>query len=397
MKCIYCKNEFDELSDEHVIQNAIGGLLTSKNICCSSCNSTLISKNIDVPFTNIFAPFSSLLDLKKSHSASSKPTYKAIASYNGKDYEVICKERKIIECIELKKELKEKFDKSIFEKMEAKEIKFSLNNNDFKQGLRKIAVNYALESNIDVDEIVGIEVENINGKVNNVSFNQLVIPFIPITLLDNAIENYKEEQLYHSLILFNKKNKLWCYIELFSTFKFYVLLNDNYKGKNINESYCQLVEKQDRTFEPIHIRRPKDVLIVANQYGIEPTMDEEELNQRIKKAILLKSNKQDFYIRNQRLVDNVCLKALLDNLKDKKRFEDFSNEFQYYIKQDPNSDIEDPKYYIDSSRYRVTFPNGESYPEIIMKLLSKDKNIANVYTQNKFNNISEYITKPRKR
>lgn len=394
MKCIYCENEFEELSDEHIIQNAIGGLLTSKKICCKECNNVLVSKNIDVPFTNIFSPMSSILNLNKSHSKKSKPSYKAIATYNSKEYEVICKDKKIIDCPELKKELKDRFDNSVLNKMKVKELKFNPTNISFKNGFRKIAINYAIDCGIDINDIEGIVREKENGKIKNVTLNQLVIPFIPITILDNAIERYKENSLYHSLCLFNTNNKLWCYIELFSTFKFYVLLNDDYKGKTINESYCQLVEKQDRTIPTFHINRPKDALIIAQMYNIKPTLDEEELNQRVKNAILSKSNKEDFYNRNNNLVEKVCLNPLfvvsqshstLYNVKREKVLNDYKNEFDYYLAKDQED------YRLDTTRYRQTFVNGESYPEIIMKLLTRDNKASEPYMIYKFEDVSEYI------
>ena len=396
MKCIYCEEEFDDLSDEHIIQNAIGGLLTSKKICCKECNNVLVSKNIDVPFTNIFSPMSSILNLNKSHNKKSKPSYKAIAIYEGKEYEVICRDKKIIDCPELKKELKGKFKESILEKMQVKEIKFNPSNNSFKNGFRKIAINYAIDCGVDINDIEGIAREKEDGKVTNVSLSQLVIPFIPITILDNAIEKYKEESLYHSLCLFNSKNKLWCYVELFSTFKFYVLLNDNYKGKDVNESYCQLVEKQDRTIPEFHIRSPKDALIIAQMYNVNPTCNEEELKQRVRGAILSKSNKEDYYARMNTLVEKVCLnplyvvaqaKSMVFDTTKEKVLKDYKNEFDYYLQIN-----EDDDYQLNTTRYRQSF-FGESYPEIIMRLLTKDNKASEPYMLYKFEDISRYIFK----
>ena len=48
--CIYCNREITTRSKEHVIQNALGGLYESEDICCPDCNN-FISKHIDAPFT----------------------------------------------------------------------------------------------------------------------------------------------------------------------------------------------------------------------------------------------------------------------------------------------------------------------------------------------------------
>lgn len=46
--CVYCGQEITTRSREHVIQNALGGLYESTDICCPQCNNYL-SKYIDVP------------------------------------------------------------------------------------------------------------------------------------------------------------------------------------------------------------------------------------------------------------------------------------------------------------------------------------------------------------
>ena len=59
--CIYCNKEITTRSKEHVIQNALGGLLESTDICCADCNN-FISKHIDAPFTKIFNPIISRIE-----------------------------------------------------------------------------------------------------------------------------------------------------------------------------------------------------------------------------------------------------------------------------------------------------------------------------------------------
>jgi hypothetical protein len=77
------------------------------------------------------------------------------------------------------------------------------------------------------------------------------------------------------LTLFNQKieeeNFLYCYVDLFSTFQYYVLLNSNYKGEDIHEVYHQTVIKQ--YIEKIDVRRvrPKHLSIIVNDYNIDTT------------------------------------------------------------------------------------------------------------------------------
>lgn len=51
--CVYCGKPSEKGSREHIIQNALGGLYESENICCDNCNKNVISQKIDVPFTKI--------------------------------------------------------------------------------------------------------------------------------------------------------------------------------------------------------------------------------------------------------------------------------------------------------------------------------------------------------
>lgn len=40
-RCVYCGNKITKKSKEHIIQNAIGGLYESDEICCDICNGFL--------------------------------------------------------------------------------------------------------------------------------------------------------------------------------------------------------------------------------------------------------------------------------------------------------------------------------------------------------------------
>lgn len=83
--CAYCGVDLSNvISKEHIIQNALGGLYESKTICCSDCNNR-ISKIIDKPFVDIFAPIiSNIHNLRKTHNVNSKPRYSGVGIYDNK-------------------------------------------------------------------------------------------------------------------------------------------------------------------------------------------------------------------------------------------------------------------------------------------------------------------------
>ncbi len=87
--CVYCNKPLGvtgKKSEEHIIQNALGGLLTSSEICCSECNNYL-SRFIDAPFTKYFAPFLNYIpELNKTNKKKSIPGYPVSVEYNGKVY-----------------------------------------------------------------------------------------------------------------------------------------------------------------------------------------------------------------------------------------------------------------------------------------------------------------------
>ncbi len=104
--CVYCGKSISKRSKEHIIQNAIGGLYESEDICCPDCNN-YVSRYIDAPFTKIFNPIISRIEnFAKTNNKKSQPMYTGRASHDGKPYEVSIKNGKVIACPELSKKLR---------------------------------------------------------------------------------------------------------------------------------------------------------------------------------------------------------------------------------------------------------------------------------------------------
>ena len=98
--CIYCGKAITKPSKEHVIQNALGGLLESDEICCGNCNN-LISQLVDVPFVSTFNGILDCIpDMVKTNKKNSKPSCSGRAILDGKTYEVVIKDRKVVACPE---------------------------------------------------------------------------------------------------------------------------------------------------------------------------------------------------------------------------------------------------------------------------------------------------------
>ena len=77
--CYLCGKKFNDNDvqkhDEHIIQQAIGGVLTSNDILCSKCGGKL-GKEIDEPFNKIFEGIATRLDIKKDRKNNKKSSVK---------------------------------------------------------------------------------------------------------------------------------------------------------------------------------------------------------------------------------------------------------------------------------------------------------------------------------
>jgi hypothetical protein len=349
--CYLCGKEFNDSDvqkhDEHIIQQAIGGVLTANDILCSDCGGKL-GENIDVPFNKIFEGISTRLDIKKDRKNNQKLSVKGkyvnlkyrflslvftdkIKKLNLIDYQYqyskFCNEIKEIEVLwqngkvyplkpfyrylnnQIKiygqkksiKNFRRKVDKELYLKYgeEVKiiecddliglvEFPFNMNDTYFKRGLAKIAIGFASKLGIKRDEmplVLDTEKNNIKDKINS-------LPFYPFGTIDKFIELQKNEfehYPFHNLILFTlnyppeiSDNKiLICYIELFSTFQWYIILNDNYSGESIPyEYYAQEILKKDDYKIELGRRYYKERNIWLSPLGItEEDIDRKYLNQ----------------------------------------------------------------------------------------------------------------------
>jgi hypothetical protein len=312
--CYLCEEKIndDNVSEEHIIPNALHGRLKSDSILCSKCNSTL-GENIDAEFCEIFSCFTSPLDKKlASKDRGNKPSKAEgrVLLESGKELKVTFQENKIIPTQTLyevinrdevhiyfpkenegyikhvKRTLLEKdlINKSADIKSfaeignpEQAGLFFSEGkphfNTTFRKGLNKIAVNFAVHNEINSNEL-----PTALDKHNQKFLTEAnIFPFVPLGALDFVIEpcRFEIENGYpsHTLILFTEnltdRRVLFCYIDLFSTFQYYVVLNDDYKGDEINETYYQTLRKQEIPEIKIRGSSPKDLMIIADDLGVD--------------------------------------------------------------------------------------------------------------------------------
>lgn len=113
----------------------------------------------------------------------------------------------------------------------------------------KIALEFALDCGVSREDIPLVLTVNTDGSAKVNYSNPQIIPYAPLSsCIDECRYEYSKHLFgnypYHILSLFDVDNmdstrSLICYIDLFSTFQYYVLLNKDYGGPSIDKYYGQ--------------------------------------------------------------------------------------------------------------------------------------------------------------
>jgi len=322
-KCYLCGKSFNDTSvkkhGEHIIQQAIGGNLIANDILCSTCGENL-GKEVDEPFNKIFEGISVRLDIKTDRKSGKKAVkgkmnFRDVIWKDNKvspvkpfhiysidkknivifsSLEVARKYRKKVEN-EIKQNFlgNEKPNLSVCDDLEGMvEYPFNMDDKALKKGLAKIAIGFSCEKGIlREDLILALEIneDTKQGKIKN---NALAIPFYPLGIIDKLIEEQKndfEHYPFHNLLLFtldydpstsNGKKILICYIELFSTFQWYIVLNDKYYGDSLYEYYVQQILKKGDYIVELGRRYYKERSLILQPLGITEEYIDKKYNNR---------------------------------------------------------------------------------------------------------------------
>lgn len=254
---VVSKDNPDRESLEHIIPNAIGGKLKSKNILSHAGNQQLNDK-IDTEFVKIFTSFTTRLSLNKDRKSNPSMSafhvdhrlnvifkdgrYFPVSPYfdeeSGTIYAYPLKNAK-----NYKKHLintgviSESDDIKLADDMAGKiEMPFGLGNQNFKQGMAKIAIGYASLNGIAREQLTSVlDVEN-NSILNQI----LLVPSLPTSQSEEFFERNVVNSVHypcHTLTLCGHDGILYCHIELFNAFQWYVILSEDYQGDNIFQAY----------------------------------------------------------------------------------------------------------------------------------------------------------------
>ena len=326
-KCYICGEELtkENASVEHIIPNAIGGKLKSKELICKKCNSKL-GHSMDKELAEQLDFFSNFLNINRDRGKPNNIIFieketnmEYIRKANGdflpkKDVEV---KKEIMDNGKIRFHISSTNKKNILKKIkeiskkhnitneyienDLKYTKYNLNEmhtyltfggENIKLALYKIAINFFIYRGGDrkyiehlIDCLLQNNINNTNGYSKQISIKN--------------IDNIKENSIPHIIYIEgnSEENILYAYIEFFGTIQFLVLLNNNYNGVDIKYTYCyDFISKSEIDISSFNLELDY-IKIINNQYDINLEISNDLFN-RFKyllhiKSLLYKLNDKD--------------------------------------------------------------------------------------------------------
>lgn len=458
--CVTDKETQGIIHKEHIIPDALHGRLCSTTILCEECGSKL-GKAEDAGFVELFFYIANLLKgnglatahgNKGYHKLQGKlyPNPNNLNNYipirmtnDGKVYAkdntyriddatktitiYLCTNRndKLIESVK-KRIIEERTDIDIssytyiiFDEISSEYLGwyFSEGNQDFNKyfakGLQKIATEYALDCGVPKEQLSNVLVTDSDTGKSKMIEEVECIPFSPCSYFDCIFENYRHiwerEFPTHTLILFDHEvaehNRwLYCYVDLFSTFQFYVVLSKNYAGEPIQKTYYQRILKNEN--EPMYIDNTwsnSDIDIVVRELGL--TYDSlpenrdnliESVNKAIKERerINQRPNISFALYKDLKVQSSKIQKDLLQHLLHKQTQYVDKQMFQQLDYSDFISIQQEIEVQVLEGRYRMLheFIDGNKYshidmPKECMNTWKNNPDVVKAYATQKMNNL----------
>lgn len=265
MVCYVCSKKITSQNEtlEHIIINAAGGKLKSNRLICQDCN-TKFGNDIDSALAKQINPLANMLMIKRERGepqpiiATRKSTgEKYVFEVGGKPslikpiIEKSIEDNKINFSIsarseeELKTILKgiSKKNKSLDISEALKSAKWQeeyfndqfhfkneVGGKDVFRAVCKCAINYFIYKRGNPNQIHQL-IPYIEGKEDG--------NFVWLHYKDNLYDLTPDES-FHAIQLIgdSKERILYCYVDYFNSYKYLVLLNENYTGHTMKETYC---------------------------------------------------------------------------------------------------------------------------------------------------------------
>lgn len=320
-KCYICGEKLtkDNISVEHIIPNAIGGKLKSKELICKKCNSKL-GDSMDNELAKQLEFFSNHLNIDRERGKPNdiifieKETnmeYRRKA--NGKflpknDLEV---KKEIMDDGKIRFYISSTNKKTVLKKVEEISKKYEIKNEDIENSLKytkhnlnemhtyltfggkniqlalyKIAINFFIYSRGDIKHIEHLinclrqnNTDNTNGYSKQISTKNT----------DSIKENYIPHIIYVEGN--SEEHILYAYIEFFGTIQFLILLNNNYDGVDMKYTYCyDFISKSEIDISSFNLKLDYNK-IKNNKYNIDLKISN-DLSNRFKYLLGIKATRE---------------------------------------------------------------------------------------------------------
>ncbi len=334
MKCYVCDTEITAANetDEHIIINAAGGRLKSKKLICKNCNS-VFGENIDSILAKQLNNISNILMVNR-HRGKPQPIIGENQStgekyfldvggkprlYKPKIDETTDGDKTNISIIaRSEKELREilngyakkynHFDidegmkhAKLHEEYLDTPIKFQNNigGNEVFRAVCKCAINFYIFSKGDASQIKHL-IPYIKGEKDKE---------VVCMHYQDKIYDLDKEECSHVIHLVGKKEKhiLYCYVDYFNTFKYLILLNDNYQGTDIINTYFFDLINTKKIQRDVKIDYDRNTLL--DFFTNKEIIPFEKIKNSFDHTIAIGLNRQDKYHINE-LIGNAIQNSL---------------------------------------------------------------------------------------
>ena len=359
-RCYICEDVITKKNRtlEHIILNSIGGNLKSKKLICKRCNSGF-GNQLDSELSRQLNHIANLLNIErnrgnpqpiigKNESNNEKWLLKSGGKpYKGKpDFKEVIDEKgqKIISvqarCTKEAKKMIKGLAKKYPQIDEDKVMQNAINSSEYLEN--KIHFTSSIGGQKSFRSICKTAVNYYiyNGGSKKLIFH--LIPFIRdgidkniVWFFYNGIEIIEKEsdQVIHSIILIGdpKEKILYAYVEFFNTFKFIVLLNDNYNEEVINKIYIYDVLKCAEISKEVHIKLKKENIINILNKKPRPEANLKKHYNKILQIIMKKMNNDHINEMIVKTFNNSLMKHPEGIPINEKMADELTNEFMKEI------------------------------------------------------------------
>jgi len=312
-KCYLCDQPFDSEKvlkhDEHIIQDSLGGSLIGDEILCASCGSKL-GNRVDGPFVAALAPLTVLLDLPRGAGANARAETRlipnedeaaslaAVTFWLANDFTVMpsrplmvtSDSKKTVTIIGSTLDQAKQFSNSPAVKTalslgyalelcanaapyaQSLLLSVSPGSMDVLRGVLKIALDFANHSGVPREVFKHLLADRDLTNAEEL-LRSSVFPYYPTTDAERFFETEKHthEDWFptHHIYIFCHDRNLYCYVELFGTIQYYVLLSAEYDGPPIETKFVQKAERWNFNADTFTAKDPKDLCILAGEFGVD--------------------------------------------------------------------------------------------------------------------------------